>query len=109
MAVLALVCTYNHTDKQHLIRNALWEVTNHFLDEQEKSKGVIGNIESMGLALQVWRGAVGSQFCSQAACATFHLLHRLWIPRVSFTPLGGGTVPRPSTWSTTMTTKTPWP
>ncbi|KAM7020465.1 cobalamin binding intrinsic factor-like [Passerculus sandwichensis] len=52
MAVLALVCAYNHTDKQHLIYYALNKVTNYFLDEQEKHNGMIGNISSMGLALQ---------------------------------------------------------
>ncbi|XP_037995456.1 cobalamin binding intrinsic factor-like isoform X1 [Motacilla alba alba] len=55
MAVLALVCAYNHTGKQdliHLIRDALKAVTNDFLDEQERHNGMIGNIYSMGLALQ---------------------------------------------------------
>ncbi|KAM6115127.1 LOW QUALITY PROTEIN: cobalamin binding intrinsic factor [Pterocles gutturalis] len=55
VAVLALVCTYDRTDL-HDVRDLLWEalamVTNVFLDEQEKSGGVIGNIYSMGLALQ---------------------------------------------------------
>ncbi|RMB98119.1 hypothetical protein DUI87_25597 [Hirundo rustica rustica] len=52
MAVLALVCAYNHTDKQHLIHDALKAVTNNLLDEQKKGNGTIGNIYSMGLALQ---------------------------------------------------------
>uniref|UniRef100_A0A803W328 DUF4430 domain-containing protein n=2 Tax=Ficedula albicollis TaxID=59894 RepID=A0A803W328_FICAL len=52
MAVLALVCAYNHTDKQNLIHDALNKVTNGFLDEQERRHGMIGNISSMGLALQ---------------------------------------------------------
>ncbi|XP_030804847.1 cobalamin binding intrinsic factor-like [Camarhynchus parvulus] len=52
MAVLALVCAYNHTDKQHLIHDALKAVTNDFLDEQERHNGMIGDIYSMGLALQ---------------------------------------------------------
>ncbi|KAF4797554.1 gastric intrinsic factor-like protein [Turdus rufiventris] len=52
MAVLALVCAYKHTDKQDLIHDALKAVTNDFLDEQESSNGMIGNIYSMGLALQ---------------------------------------------------------
>ncbi|XP_014734160.1 PREDICTED: gastric intrinsic factor-like [Sturnus vulgaris] len=52
MAVLALVCAYNHTDKQDLIHDALKVVTNDFLDEQERRNGMIGNIYSMGLALQ---------------------------------------------------------
>lgn len=64
MAVLALVCAYKHTDKQDLIHDALKEVTNDFLDEQERRGGIIGNIDSMGLALQVWTGALGSQFRS---------------------------------------------
>ncbi|KAJ7415847.1 gastric intrinsic factor-like protein [Willisornis vidua] len=52
MAVLALVCTYSpDTDTEHLMRWALGNVTNGFLDEQE-SKGMIGNIYSMGLAMQ---------------------------------------------------------
>ncbi|XP_053836707.1 cobalamin binding intrinsic factor-like [Vidua macroura] len=52
MAVLALVCAYKHTGKQDLIRDALKAVTNDFLDEQERRNGMIGNIYSMGLALQ---------------------------------------------------------
>ncbi|KAM4898688.1 cobalamin binding intrinsic factor-like [Sylvia borin] len=52
MAVLALVCAYNHTGKQELIHDALKAVTNYFLDEQKKGNGIIGNIYSMGLALQ---------------------------------------------------------
>uniref|UniRef100_A0A8C3NQQ9 Gastric intrinsic factor n=1 Tax=Cyanoderma ruficeps TaxID=181631 RepID=A0A8C3NQQ9_9PASS len=51
MAVLALVCAYNHTDGQDLIHDALKAVTNYFLDEQ-KGHGIIGDIYSMGLALQ---------------------------------------------------------
>ncbi|XP_010191905.1 PREDICTED: gastric intrinsic factor-like [Mesitornis unicolor] len=55
MAVLALVCTYGQTDLhdvQDLLGEALSAVTNGFLDEQEKGDGMIGNIYSMGLALQ---------------------------------------------------------
>ncbi|XP_059704582.1 cobalamin binding intrinsic factor-like isoform X1 [Haemorhous mexicanus] len=52
MAVLALVCAYNHTGKQHLIHDALKAVTNDFLNKQEEHNGMIGNIYSMGLALQ---------------------------------------------------------
>ncbi|XP_065492970.1 cobalamin binding intrinsic factor-like [Caloenas nicobarica] len=55
VAALAMTCTYGHTDLQdlqELLREALHNVTNGFLDEQEKSGGMIGNIYSMGLALQ---------------------------------------------------------
>ncbi|XP_063253419.1 cobalamin binding intrinsic factor-like [Prinia subflava] len=52
MAVLALVCAYNHTDKQDLVHDALKAVTNNFLDEQKSGHGMIGNIYSMALALQ---------------------------------------------------------
>nr|XP_031360820.1 cobalamin binding intrinsic factor-like [Lonchura striata domestica] len=52
MAVLALVCAYKHTDKQELIHDAVKVVTDDFLDEQERRGGIIGNIDSMGLALQ---------------------------------------------------------
>ncbi|XP_049676090.1 cobalamin binding intrinsic factor [Accipiter gentilis] len=56
MAALAMACTYSQTDLydvQELLQEALWVVTNGFLDEQEKEGGMIGNIYSMGLALQV--------------------------------------------------------
>ncbi|KAM6322028.1 cobalamin binding intrinsic factor [Podargus strigoides] len=56
VAALALTCTYGQSDLhdvRDLLREALSEVTNGFLDEQEKGNGVIGNIYSMGLALQV--------------------------------------------------------
>lgn len=59
MAALAMACTYSQTDLydvQELLQEALWVVTNGFLDEQEKEGGMIGNIYSMGLALQVWGG-----------------------------------------------------
>ncbi|XP_027489020.1 gastric intrinsic factor-like [Corapipo altera] len=53
MAVLALVCENNTAPYQeHLIQWALGNVTNGLLDEQEKGKGVIGNLFSMGLAIQ---------------------------------------------------------
>ncbi|XP_075018918.1 cobalamin binding intrinsic factor isoform X2 [Calonectris borealis] len=55
VAALALVCTYGQTELRD-VRELLWEalstVTNGFLDEQEKGDGMIGNIYSMGLALQ---------------------------------------------------------
>ncbi|XP_023802094.1 gastric intrinsic factor-like, partial [Cyanistes caeruleus] len=104
MVVLALVCAYNHTDKQDLIHDALKVVNNDFLDEQERRNGMIRDIYSMGLALQVWRGAVGSQLHSLVARDTFYLLHRLWRPQASFMPLRSGTVPKPSAWSTIRTT-----
>ncbi|XP_068004285.1 cobalamin binding intrinsic factor isoform X1 [Melanerpes formicivorus] len=55
MVVQALVCAYGHTDLQSvqsLLWNAVSSVTNDLLDEQEMNDGVIGNIYSMGLALQ---------------------------------------------------------
>ncbi|XP_041267862.1 cobalamin binding intrinsic factor-like [Onychostruthus taczanowskii] len=55
MVALALACVYNYVelqDVQDLLREALWTVSNSFLDEQEKRNGMIGNIYSMGLALQ---------------------------------------------------------
>ncbi|XP_054683303.1 cobalamin binding intrinsic factor [Grus americana] len=55
VAVMALACTYSQTDLhdvRDLLREALSTVTNGFLDEQEKGHGMIGNIYSMGLALQ---------------------------------------------------------
>ncbi|XP_072720770.1 cobalamin binding intrinsic factor [Ciconia boyciana] len=55
VAVLALVCTYNRTEQQNvqkLLWKALSTVTKDFLNKQEKNDGMIGNIYSMGLALQ---------------------------------------------------------
>ncbi|XP_075569279.1 cobalamin binding intrinsic factor [Pelecanus crispus] len=55
VAVLALACMHNRTnnhDMKHLLQDALRKVTNDFLDEQEMKNGMIGNIYSMGLALQ---------------------------------------------------------
>ncbi|XP_030339530.1 cobalamin binding intrinsic factor [Strigops habroptila] len=60
MAVLALVCTYGRTDLndvQDLLQEVLSVVTNSFLDEQEEKDGLIGNIYSMGLALQALESA----------------------------------------------------
>lgn len=59
MAALALACTYNQTDLhdvKDLLQEALSTVTNGFLNEQEENGGMIGNIYSMGLALQVRGG-----------------------------------------------------
>ncbi|XP_058701629.1 cobalamin binding intrinsic factor-like [Poecile atricapillus] len=56
MVALALACVYNYVELQDvrdLLQEALWTVSNSFLDEQEKGNGMIGNIYSMGLALQV--------------------------------------------------------
>ncbi|KAM6205355.1 LOW QUALITY PROTEIN: cobalamin binding intrinsic factor [Sarcoramphus papa] len=56
MAALALACAYGYTDLhdvRDLLQEALSTVTNDFLNEQEKGDGMIGNIYSMGLALQV--------------------------------------------------------
>ncbi|XP_051633006.1 cobalamin binding intrinsic factor-like isoform X2 [Manacus candei] len=55
VAVLALVCVHDNVEDpevQDLLHEAVWTVTNNFLDEQEERKGMIGNIYSMGLALQ---------------------------------------------------------
>ncbi|XP_061204436.1 cobalamin binding intrinsic factor [Neopsephotus bourkii] len=60
MAVLALVCTHGRTelqDERDLLREAVSVVTNAFLDEQEQSGGLIGNIYSMGLAMQALQSA----------------------------------------------------
>ncbi|XP_063253571.1 cobalamin binding intrinsic factor-like isoform X2 [Prinia subflava] len=55
MVALALACVYNYVELQDvrdLLREALWTVSNGFLDEQKEGNGMIGNIYSMGLALQ---------------------------------------------------------
>ncbi|CAN8214382.1 unnamed protein product [Coccothraustes coccothraustes] len=55
MVALALACAYNYVElqnEQDLLWDALWTVSNSFLDEQEERNGMIGNIYSMGLALQ---------------------------------------------------------
>ncbi|XP_061856492.1 cobalamin binding intrinsic factor [Colius striatus] len=55
VAALALNCTYEGSDVAE-VRELLWEVllgvTTGFLDEQDEGNGLIGNIYSMGLALQ---------------------------------------------------------
>ncbi|XP_014734218.1 PREDICTED: gastric intrinsic factor-like [Sturnus vulgaris] len=55
MVALALSCVYNYVELQdvrELLQEALRTVSNSFLDEQERRNGMIGNIYSMGLALQ---------------------------------------------------------
>ncbi|XP_008944409.1 PREDICTED: gastric intrinsic factor-like, partial [Merops nubicus] len=55
MAVVAMTCTYHHTDLgglRELLQKTLSTVTNGFLDQQERTGGMIGNISSMGLAMQ---------------------------------------------------------
>ncbi|XP_009976074.1 PREDICTED: gastric intrinsic factor-like, partial [Tauraco erythrolophus] len=79
MAALALACTYGQTDLDD-VQDLLWEalsvVTNDFLDEQEEKDGMIGNIYSMGLALQVL-GATGKFYaprkwdCTQAFAVVY--------------------------------------
>lgn len=71
MAVQALVCAYGHLDVQNekdLLWLALSTVTNGFLDEQEERGGMVGNIYSMGLVMQVRAGG-----CNTMAAA-------LWPP-----------------------------
>ncbi|KAM6069190.1 LOW QUALITY PROTEIN: cobalamin binding intrinsic factor [Theristicus caerulescens] len=61
VAALALACAYDHVnlhDVRELLHKALSTVTNGFLDEQEKQQGMIGNIYSMGLALQALEATV---------------------------------------------------
>ncbi|XP_064019416.1 cobalamin binding intrinsic factor-like [Pogoniulus pusillus] len=80
MAVQALVCTSSKTgpgDVQDLLNKTVSAVANDFLDEQEKNGGMIGNIYSMGLALQALE--ISSKFraprvwnCAQA----FAVVHR---------------------------------
>uniref|UniRef100_A0A8U8AUW8 Uncharacterized protein n=1 Tax=Geospiza parvula TaxID=87175 RepID=A0A8U8AUW8_GEOPR len=56
MVALALACVYDYVelqDVQDLLWEALQTVSNSFLNEQEERNGMIGNIYSMGLALQV--------------------------------------------------------
>ncbi|XP_059681989.1 cobalamin binding intrinsic factor [Gavia stellata] len=80
VVALALACTYGQTelqDVQDLLRKALSVVTNGFLDEQEKGDGMIGNIYSMGLALQAL-GATGKFYaprewdCAQAFSVVYN-------------------------------------
>ncbi|XP_032538311.1 cobalamin binding intrinsic factor-like [Chiroxiphia lanceolata] len=55
VAVLALLCAHDNVEDaevRDLLHEAVWTVTNDFLDEQEERNGLIGNIYSMGLALQ---------------------------------------------------------
>ncbi|XP_062495509.1 LOW QUALITY PROTEIN: cobalamin binding intrinsic factor-like [Pezoporus occidentalis] len=86
MAVLALVCTHGRTDLEDvrdLLREAVAEVTNAFLDEQEQSGGLIGNIYSMGLAMQALQSsgpfyAPRRWDCSQAVAAVSE--HRFQLP-----------------------------
>ncbi|KAL9849260.1 cobalamin binding intrinsic factor-like isoform 2-T2 [Geothlypis trichas] len=117
MVALALACVYDQVELQD-VRDLLWEtlqtVSNSFLNEQEERNGMIGNIYSMGLALQVGEvpgecgiAATWSHF--QMCHSTSHLLHRHWRPQGSFTPHGSGTVPRPSPGCMPMTTSSPWP
>ncbi|XP_054246765.1 cobalamin binding intrinsic factor-like [Indicator indicator] len=80
MMVQALVCTYNHTNQscvKDLLGKTLSVVTNELLDEQERNGGMIGNIYSMGVALQALE--TSSKFyaprewnCAQA----FAVVHR---------------------------------
>ncbi|XP_074903249.1 cobalamin binding intrinsic factor [Buteo buteo] len=72
MAALAMACTYGQTDLydvQGLLQEALWVVTNGFLDEQEEKGGMIGNIYSMGLALQVLGATSNFYFPREWDCA----------------------------------------
>ncbi|XP_066043505.1 cobalamin binding intrinsic factor-like isoform X2 [Chamaea fasciata] len=55
VVALVLACVYNYAelhDVRDLLQEALWTVSNSFLDEQKERNGTIGNIDSMGLALQ---------------------------------------------------------
>ncbi|NWW55192.1 IF factor, partial [Pedionomus torquatus] len=95
VAALAMACAYHQTDLGHL-RHLLWEavsvVTNDFLDEQEKRDGMMGNIYSMGLALQVEWVAPGPWppgFYSRGSSRRFPtFLCRHWAPQKGFTLLG---------------------
>uniref|UniRef100_A0A8V1A3H6 Uncharacterized protein n=1 Tax=Gallus gallus TaxID=9031 RepID=A0A8V1A3H6_CHICK len=56
MMALALVCAYNrteHKDVQDLLNRTLTMVSNGFLDKQAEGNGIIGNIYSTGLAMQL--------------------------------------------------------
>ncbi|XP_072194184.1 cobalamin binding intrinsic factor [Excalfactoria chinensis] len=56
MMALALVCAYNrteHQDVQDLLKTALTKVSSAFLDKQAEGNGIIGNIYSTGLAMQL--------------------------------------------------------
>ncbi|XP_035395097.1 cobalamin binding intrinsic factor [Cygnus atratus] len=83
---LALECVYDRTqlhDTQDLLQEALKEVANSFLDKQAEGNGVIGNIYSTSLAMQVLETA--SKFyaprewdCAQAFSAVYS--HQLQQP-----------------------------
>ncbi|XP_052667092.1 cobalamin binding intrinsic factor isoform X2 [Harpia harpyja] len=71
VAALAMACTYGETDLydvRDLLQEALWVVTNGFLNEQEEG-GMIGNIYSMGLALQVLGATSKFYFPREWDCA----------------------------------------
>lgn len=56
MMALPLVCAYNRNelqDMQDLLSTTLSNVTNKFLENQDKGNGLIGNIYSTGLAMQL--------------------------------------------------------
>lgn len=79
VVALALECVYNRTklhDTLDLLQEALKEVANSFLDKQAEGNGVIGNIYSTSLAMQVLETA--SKFyaprewdCAQAFSAVY--------------------------------------
>lgn len=83
---LALECVYDRTelpDTRGLLQEALEEVSKGFLDKQEEGEGVIGNIYSTSLAMQVLETA--SKFyaprqwdCAQAFSAVYS--HQLQQP-----------------------------
>ncbi|XP_068539709.1 cobalamin binding intrinsic factor [Anas acuta] len=86
MMALALECVYDRTelpDTRGLLQEALEEVSKGFLDKQEEGEGVIGNIYSTSLAMQVLETA--SKFyaprqwdCAQAFSAVYS--HQLQQP-----------------------------
>uniref|UniRef100_A0A8C4KS56 Cobalamin binding intrinsic factor n=1 Tax=Dromaius novaehollandiae TaxID=8790 RepID=A0A8C4KS56_DRONO len=59
VAALALTCAHNRlatedlSELRELLQHVVTQVASAFLDEQEQGNGMIGNIYSMGLALQV--------------------------------------------------------
>ncbi|XP_054027958.1 cobalamin binding intrinsic factor [Dryobates pubescens] len=80
MAVQALVCAYGHADLQS-VQDLLWKavsnVTNDLLDEQERRGGLIGNIYSMGVALQALETSSKFYAPRQWNCAqAFAVVHR---------------------------------
>ncbi|XP_035184901.1 cobalamin binding intrinsic factor [Oxyura jamaicensis] len=86
VVALALECVYDQTKldgTRDLLHDALKEVANSFLDKQAKGNGVIGNIYSTSLAMQVLETA--SKFyaprewdCAQAFSAVYS--HQLQQP-----------------------------